>query len=78
MRRWVVYDIIRERFKDTKGRRDFLYKFLLEAKNLEKNKMKVLIVRIYKKMTATQGRFPTVNGKYLFFGGFINIIRPLS
>lgn len=30
----------------------FLYKFLIEAKNLEKNKIMSLIVRIYRKMTA--------------------------
>jgi hypothetical protein len=47
-----VYDIIRERFKDTKGMLDFLYKFLIEAKNLEKYKNISLIVRIYRKMTA--------------------------
>jgi hypothetical protein len=47
-----VYDIIRERFKDTKGMLYFLYKLLIDAKKLEKNKNISLIVRIYRKMTA--------------------------
>jgi hypothetical protein len=51
----MVYDIIRERFKDTKGMLYFLYKLLLDGKNLEKHKNGLLIVRKLQKMPLPSG-----------------------
>ncbi len=45
----------------------FLYKFLIEAKNLEKNKNMSLIVRIYGKMIAVR---PAIRRSHC--GGIVN------